>query len=185
MDFLDKRVENFCPSGIDRCECVHAPGNFTKGPISFKDDLLGSLITFVGCNPGFCFCKDAPNVEVDIREHMLRAVMDLCPRGEMDRCLCVDNRKIIWPFTMSDVISCSPRKCKCKGSNKPKAMTAFGCAQGGSPRCAEDKFICKDGISRDINDVMKRYIDFGETGCSCPDGNLFKCIATGEFPVCP
>ena len=26
LDYLDKRVENFCPSGIDRCECVQAPG---------------------------------------------------------------------------------------------------------------------------------------------------------------
>ena len=26
MDFLDKRAENFCPSGVDRCECVLAPG---------------------------------------------------------------------------------------------------------------------------------------------------------------
>ena len=26
MDYLDKRVEEACPSGIDRCECVHAPG---------------------------------------------------------------------------------------------------------------------------------------------------------------
>ena len=152
MDFMDKRVENACPSGIDRCECVHAPGRkeislkipltqlkftilttgtFTKGPISFKDDLLGSLITFMGCNPGkrsllliwipnrlysiflgFCFCNNAPNVEVDVREHSLRAVMDLCPRGEMDRCLCKDNNKIIWPFTAFDLVTCSPRKVK-------------------------------------------------------------------------
>ena len=26
MDWMDKRLEEFCPSGIDRCECVHKPG---------------------------------------------------------------------------------------------------------------------------------------------------------------
>ena len=26
MDYIDKRLEDACPSGIDRCECVHAPG---------------------------------------------------------------------------------------------------------------------------------------------------------------
>ena len=74
MEYLDKRVENFCPSGIDKCECVQAPGKqklthgekilshnlnflagtFTKGPIRFSDDILGSLVTLLGCNPGKC-----------------------------------------------------------------------------------------------------------------------------------
>ena len=26
LDYIDKRVENFCPTGFERCECVHAPG---------------------------------------------------------------------------------------------------------------------------------------------------------------
>ena len=72
MEYLDKRVENFCPSGIEKCECVQAPGlqkvthgekiassnfqilagTFTKGPIRFSDDILGSLVTLLGCNPG-------------------------------------------------------------------------------------------------------------------------------------
>ena len=71
LDYIDKRVENFCPTGFDKCECVHAPGwlkaaievkvlidsscipgNFTTGPFNFKDDLLGSLLTMMGCNPG-------------------------------------------------------------------------------------------------------------------------------------
>ena len=71
LDYIDKRVENFCPTGFEKCECVHAPGrlkgtleakvlsdsscipgNFTTGPFNFKDDLLGSLLTMMGCNPG-------------------------------------------------------------------------------------------------------------------------------------
>ena len=27
-------------------------GNFTDGPFSFEENLLGSLLTFIGCNPG-------------------------------------------------------------------------------------------------------------------------------------
>ena len=59
---------------------------------------------------GFCFCKDAPTVEVDVRQQFLKEVMDLCPKGKMDRCLCRDNSKIIWPFTQFDVITCGPKK---------------------------------------------------------------------------
>ena len=29
-------------------------GTFTKGPIRFSDDILGSLVTLLGCNPGKC-----------------------------------------------------------------------------------------------------------------------------------
>ena len=59
---------------------------------------------------GFCFCKDAPNVEVDIRQQMIREVMDLCPRGEMNRCLCKDNTKITWPFNLVDLFGCEVKK---------------------------------------------------------------------------
>ena len=59
---------------------------------------------------GFCFCKDAPTVEIDVRQQFLKEVMDLCPRGRMDRCLCSDNSKIMWPFTQFDVINCGPKK---------------------------------------------------------------------------
>ena len=108
---------------------ILSAGTFTKGPIRFKDDLMGSLLTFIGCNPGkllrihaflltlqwsiisgFCFCKDAPTVEIDVRQQFLKEVMDLCPKGRMDRCLCSDNTKITWPFTQFDVINCGPKK---------------------------------------------------------------------------
>ena len=59
---------------------------------------------------GFCYCKDAPDVEVDIRMQMIREVMDLCPRGEMNRCLCRDNSKITFPFTIMDIMNCEPKK---------------------------------------------------------------------------
>ena len=59
---------------------------------------------------GFCFCKDAPDVEVDIRMQMIRVVMDLCPRGEMNRCLCKDDTKINFPFTLMDIMNCEPKR---------------------------------------------------------------------------
>ena len=59
---------------------------------------------------GFCFCKDAPDVEVDIRMQMIREVMDLCPRGEMNRCLCKDDTKINFPFTLMDIMNCEPKR---------------------------------------------------------------------------
>ena len=105
-------------------------GNFSDGPFTFEENILGGLLTFLGCNPGeiheydasylagdiylsfsgFCFCKDAPNVEVDIRQQLIREVMDLCPRGEMNRCLCKDNTKITWPFNLVDLFGCDVKK---------------------------------------------------------------------------
>ena len=60
MDFLKlatRQMRHFCPSGITKCECIHAPGTFTEGPFYGDEDPIGTLFTFVGCNPGkipFC-----------------------------------------------------------------------------------------------------------------------------------
>ena len=59
---------------------------------------------------GYCFCQDAPNVEVDIRQQLQKVIFDLCPRGEMNRCLCEDNSKILFPFNALELISCYPKK---------------------------------------------------------------------------
>ena len=49
-------------------------------------------------------------MEVDIRDQVLREVMDLCPRGKLDRCLCKDNTKITWPFSPFDMLTCGVKK---------------------------------------------------------------------------
>ena len=41
---------------------------------------------------------------------VIRVVMDLCPRGEMDRCLCKDDTKIHFPFTLMDIMNCEPKR---------------------------------------------------------------------------
>ena len=41
---------------------------------------------------------------------MIREVMDLCPRGEMDRCLCKGDTKIHFPFTLMDIMNCEPKR---------------------------------------------------------------------------
>ena len=41
-----------CPSGIERCECINAPGSFTDGPFNPKENLLSVMLTIVGCLPG-------------------------------------------------------------------------------------------------------------------------------------
>ena len=42
---------------------------------------------------------------------VMREVMDLCPRGEMDRCLCAKNdTKIHFPFTLMDIMNCEPKR---------------------------------------------------------------------------
>ena len=34
---------------------------------------------------GFCFCKDAPEKEVDARPQVFKIIHDLCPKGEINR----------------------------------------------------------------------------------------------------
>ena len=67
IEMVTKQMREYCPAGIIKCECIHAPGKFTEGPFYADEDLLGTLLTYATCNPGFCFCKDAPEKEVDTR----------------------------------------------------------------------------------------------------------------------
>ena len=59
-----------------------------------------------------------------MRDQALKEVMDLCPRGEMDRCLCKDKTKLLWPFTQFEMLDCAPKKVNvsddCMVSNKIK-----------------------------------------------------------------
>ncbi len=52
MKLITSDLKQFCPSGIDRCECANSPGNFSTGPFFYEEDPLGVLITYLGCTPG-------------------------------------------------------------------------------------------------------------------------------------
>jgi hypothetical protein len=44
----------------------------------------------------------------------LAAVMDLCPRNEMSRCLCHDNKKVNFPFDVATFfVECRPKRVSC------------------------------------------------------------------------
>ena len=45
-----------------------------------------------------------------MRQQVQKVIFDLCPRGEMNRCLCEDNSKITFPFNALELISCYPKK---------------------------------------------------------------------------
>ena len=111
LDLRTKQMRDLCPSGIDRCHCLNKIGNYTTGPFYYDEDPVGSVVTYVGCNPDFCYCKDSPDVRKDSRPRELAAVMDLCPVGEMDRCLCIDNSVIHFPFDMATFFfNCRPKR---------------------------------------------------------------------------
>lgn len=183
-----KQLRDVCPSGIDKCHCLYKNGTYVTGPFYYDEDPVGSVVTYVGCNPDFCYCKDSPKVARDARPIELAAVMDLCPAGEMDRCLCHDNAVANFPFDMATFFfECRPRRCKCKNDKKVKKVTALGCADGGIPYCpniVDKHYFCKDGSKVFLNQLLEYQRD-GQEGCICKDGIAPRCSNTGDLVQCP
>lgn len=106
----DKVLRDSCPNGVVSCECDAAPGTNVSENLFMDDGFLNALLTYAGCNPGLCTCKGDPNYEVNIRPPQLKAVLRVCPDGEMDRCLCEDKSKIEYPWTLVDMMLCKPKR---------------------------------------------------------------------------
>merc|ERR1711934_519712 len=183
-----------CPSGIKKCECLDAKGTFSDGPFDPDEDPINALITYVGCGPGYCYCKDNPEKEVDIRPQLSSTVLDLCPRNELNRCLCQDGKtRLKPPFDLLKVHSCRPKKCKCNGSETVMVNQGYGCKKGGYSDCPNgfDDFICKDGTQLSVTAIMKSWITASgeqirsDKMCACPDGIIPKCRSTGKWFSCP
>jgi hypothetical protein len=113
LEVRSKQMRDICPEGIDRCHCLFNNGTYVTGPFYYEDDPVGAVVTYVGCNPDFCYCKNTPTIERDSRPLELASVMDLCPRNEMSRCLCHDNTKAAFPFDMSTFFfKCRPKRVR-------------------------------------------------------------------------
>lgn len=164
--------------------------------IAPREEVIGSLLTYAGCGPGYCFCKDAPEKEIDVRNQLFYDVLDLCEKNEIDRCLCEDGKsKINGPIDLVGLFSCRPKKCKCKGSKEVKVNTGTGCAKGGFPDCpTPGELYCKDGLKLDPSATMRfrtktaverRQFGKGWKGCACSDGVMPRCKETGEPLKCP
>ena len=52
MDSVYSDIKAACPSGIEKCECMNAPGVFTEGPFDPRENPVGALLTYAGCSPG-------------------------------------------------------------------------------------------------------------------------------------
>ena len=138
-----------------------------------------------------CNCQDTPTIRRDGRPIEVKALMDLCPRHKMDRCLCHDNKIVKFPFDMTTVFfDCRPKKvsskatfsnmgkfesglffqCKCVGDDKPKKVTGIGCKNGGYPWCPytnkrQTDSVCRDGTPMYMNDVLTyRMPQYNSTG---------------------
>ena len=86
-------------------------GTYEKGPFYYDENPLESVVVYVGCNPDYCYCKKNPTEAKDTRPLELKAVMDLCPKNEMSRCLCADKTVVKFPFDMSTFFfDCRPTK---------------------------------------------------------------------------
>ncbi len=114
LEIRSKQLKESCASGIERCHCGFKNGTYVSGSTLFyEEDPLGAALTYIACNPDFCYCKDAPDVEVDTRPPEMVAVMDVCPRGMMNRCLCHDNKVAKFPFDMTTFLfECRPKKVR-------------------------------------------------------------------------
>ena len=99
--------------GIDRCHCMYENGTYSRGPFIYEEDPLNVALLYQTCNPDFCFCRGSPDVERDSRNVEMKAIMDLCPRNEMSRCLCEDNSVIKFPFDMTTLFQvCRPKRVR-------------------------------------------------------------------------
>jgi len=198
-DTAEAFVTRACPGGIEKCECMNAPGTYSEGPFNPNEDLLGSIFAHLGCNPSHCFCKNDIKKEVDIRPQYFKGFMDLCPRNELNRCLCKDGKKTEEaPFDILKTIMCQPKKCKCNGSNEVKVVQEFGCEKGGYPVCKNEpgsfNLVCKDGTKLTFPYILQWNIDtlseqwkLGKDfkGCLCPDGIIPRCRTTKTMFECP
>jgi len=179
-----------CPEGIDRCECANKNNTFTKGPFDYDEDPIGVSLEQLTCAPDFCYCKDTPTVRRDGRPAELAALMDLCPRHMMHRCLCHDNSIVKFPFDMTSVFfTCRPKKCKCIGDSKPKKLTGMGCKNGGMPWCPytnkrQTDSVCRNGDPMYMNGVLKYREEF-RSDCICKDGFSPRCRETNSWKKCP
>ncbi len=52
LDLVTKQLRRFCPSGVEKCECLSGLGTYSEGPFDAEEDLLGTMLTFAACNPG-------------------------------------------------------------------------------------------------------------------------------------
>ena len=106
----DKLLRDACPKGVVSCQCDSAPGTSVSENLFMEDGFLNALVTYSGCSPGLCTCKGEPDYEVNIRPAQLKAVLRVCPDGELDRCLCKDNSKIVYPWSLLELTLCKPKK---------------------------------------------------------------------------
>merc|ERR1712012_355687 len=108
-----RQMRNACAADdrIERCHCLYKDGTYEKGPFYYDENPLESVVVYVGCNPDYCYCKKNPTEARDTRPLELKAVMDLCPKNEMSRCLCADKTVVKFPFDMSTFFfDCRPTK---------------------------------------------------------------------------
>ena len=110
---LSKDIKRTCPNGVDHCICANNVNETTTGPFFYDEDPLGVVHTYLICNPGTCFCKGDPTTPRDTRPDAMKAVLDVCPTGEMNRCLCHDNKKVTFPFDYQTLfLDCRPKRVR-------------------------------------------------------------------------
>ena len=113
----DQAIKTACPNGVDHCICANNVNEITSGPFFYDEDPLGVALTYQVCNPGTCFCKDDPSTPKDTRPDGMKAVLDVCPPGEMNRCLCHDNSKVKFPFDYRTFfLDCRPKRVSSNAS---------------------------------------------------------------------
>jgi hypothetical protein len=87
-------------------------GSSVEGPFDYTEEALQSALVYLTCNPDFCKCKGS-NKEVDVRPEEMKNVMDTCPRGKMNRCLCHDNEVAKFPFDIRTFyFDCRPKRVR-------------------------------------------------------------------------
>lgn len=186
-----EQLNTACDGGPpDSCECLGG-GDQTEIKPSRKGFTPLSVLF---CKVGKCKCGDE---EVDPRPAPIKA-LDFCDRAAgavIESCECSNEEKGTLTIDVANgvffklkelFLECRPKKCTCS-DGATKVITEFGCKNGGTVVCPDNKLACQDGTKLD-KDAFKGAMNSligGEKTCVCPDNKYPVCETTKVGPQCP
>jgi len=203
------KINGLCANGTPptSCKCLGDPENSITAPY---DDPL----TILECLPNACTCQDGSEKKINLirRNSFLNRFGEICGDNKLpESCTCEDGSNMTPGTISSETLEgrvpnrqafkkvkrrlkrafkrCKPTSCSCP-NGATKAITIFGCKEGGFPKCPtaglttterRSKLRCNDGT---LVKPLKAVLAQSKGKCVCEDGKIPSCL-DGEALKCP